>query len=195
MNISSAVATYLDEVQAIIARMPREPIARVIELLLAASERGATIFTAGNGGSAATASHFAADLAKGTLVAGQPRLRIVPLTDNVPIITAWSNDVAYDVIFAEQVRSLLREGDILILISGSGNSPNVLRAAEEARQLGGITVGFSGFDGGQLAKLVDYPVVIPAHKMRQIEDGHMVLCHLIAAVIHARRLEAVEQTA
>ncbi len=166
--------------------MPQEPIARVIELLLEALHRGATIFTAGNGGSAATASHFAADLAKGSIVAGQPRFRVVPLTDNVPVITAWSNDVDYEVIFAEQVRNLLRPGDILILISGSGNSPNVLRAAETARAMGGITVGFSGYEGGKLAGLVDYPIVVPAHKMKQIEDGHMVLCHLIATVLRER---------
>ncbi len=186
MELQDAIHTYLEEVRAILAQMPQEPIARVIELLLEALHRGATIFTAGNGGSAATASHFAADLAKGSIVAGQPRFRVVPLTDNVPVITAWSNDVDYEVIFAEQVRNLLRPGDILILISGSGNSPNVLRAAETARAMGGITVGFSGYEGGKLAGLVDYPIVVPAHKMKQIEDGHMVLCHLIATVLRER---------
>ncbi len=186
MELQDAIHTYLEEVRAVLAQMPQEPIARVIELLLEALHRGATIFTAGNGGSAATAAHFAADLAKGAIVPGQPRFRVVPLTDNVPVITAWSNDVDYEVIFAEQVRNLLRPGDILILISGSGNSPNVLRAAETAKAMGGITVGFSGYEGGKLAGMVDYPVVVPAHKMKQIEDGHMVLCHLIATVLRER---------
>ena len=189
MQLEKSIQTYLTEVQDILARMPQEPIARVIELLLEAPHRGATIFTAGNGGSAATASHFAADLAKGAVVPGQPRFRVIPLTDNIPVITAWSNDVDYEVIFAEQVRNLLRPGDLLILISGSGNSPNVLRAAEVAKAMGGITIGFSGYEGGKLAELVDYPVVIPAHKMKQIEDGHMVLCHLIATVIRAHLSE------
>ncbi len=189
MQLEKSIQTYLTEVQDILARMPQEPIARVIELLLEALHRGATIFTAGNGGSAATASHFAADLAKGAVVPGQPRFRVIPLTDNIPVITAWSNDVDYEVIFAEQVRNLLRPGDLLILISGSGNSPNVLRAAEVAKAMGGITIGFSGYEGGKLAELVDYPVVIPAHKMKQIEDGHMVLCHLIATVIRAHLSE------
>ncbi len=186
MKWKTAINTYLEEVQAVLAQMPQEPIARVIEVLMEGLHRGATIFTAGNGGSAATASHFAADLAKGAIVAGKPRFRVIPLTDNVPVITAWSNDVSYEVIFAEQVRNLLRAGDILILISGSGNSPNVLRAAEAAKAMGGITVGFSGYEGGKLAQVVDYPVVVPAHKMKQIEDGHMVLCHLIATILRAR---------
>ncbi len=189
MELQQAIATYLEEIQAIVARIPQEPIARVIGVLMDAAVRGATIFTAGNGGSAATASHFAADLAKGVLVEGQPRFRVVPLTDNVPVITAWSNDVAYEVIFAEQLRSLLRPGDVVVLISGSGNSPNILRAAETARMMGGITIGLSGYEGGQLAQIVEYSLVIPAHKMKQIEDGHMILCHLMATVIRTRLLE------
>lgn len=168
-----------------------EALEEAIDVLLSAAYVGSTIFTMGNGGSAATASHFACDLAKGAIVPGGPRFRVVALTDNIPLITAWSNDVAYEDIFAEQLCNLMSRGDVVVAFSGSGNSPNVLRAVALARQQGGITIGFSGFDGGQLSRMVDVPVVVPCHCMEQIEDVHLVLCHLTATVLR-QRLRQIE---
>jgi D-sedoheptulose 7-phosphate isomerase len=177
------IKQYLEEVQLTLAALPLERIQEVVDVLLSANRAGSTIFTLGNGGSAATASHFACDLAKGTIVPGCPRFRVVALTDNVPLMTAWSNDVSYEDVFAEQLTGLIEPGDIVIAFSGSGNSPNVLRAVELAHRAGGITIGFTGFSGGKLSSLVDVSVIVPNNCMEQIEDVHIVLCHLIATVL------------
>ncbi len=182
---------YLKEVQSVLNRLPIGAIEEAVDVLLSANYVGSTLFTMGNGGSAATASHFACDLAKGAIVPGCPRFRVVALTDNVPLITAWSNDVAYEDIFAEQLGGLIARGDVVVAFSGSGNSPNVLKAVALARQRGGITIGSSGFDGGQLSRMVDVPVVVPCHCMEQIEDVHMVLCHLTATALR-QRLQRIE---
>ncbi|MBC7228292.1 MAG: SIS domain-containing protein [Thermoflexales bacterium] len=181
----------MTEVQEILGRIPLEALEEAVDVLLSAAYVGSTVFTVGNGGSAATASHFACDLAKGTIVPGGPRFRVIALTDNVPLMTAWSNDVAYEDVFAEQLRNLIGRGDVVVAFSGSGNSPNVLRAVALARQQGGITIGFSGFDGGQLSRMVDVPVVVPCHCMEQIEDVHLVLCHLTATTLR-QRLQRIE---
>lgn len=180
------IRRYLEEVQGVLDVLPIQSIGDVVDLLLSANYVGSTIFSVGNGGSAATASHFACDLAKGTIVENRPRFRVVALTDNVPLMTAWSNDVAYEDLFVEQLRGLIGRGDLLVAFSGSGNSPNVLRAVELARQMGGITIGLSGFAGGELSTLADVSVVVPCHCMEQIEDVHMVLCHLICTALRER---------
>ncbi|MCX7854495.1 MAG: SIS domain-containing protein [Anaerolineae bacterium] len=185
------IRQYLTEVQQVLGRVPLEALEEAVDVLLSAAYVGSTIFTMGNGGSAATASHFACDLAKGTIVPGGPRFRVIALTDNVPLITAWSNDVAYEDIFAEQLCNLMGRGDVVVAFSGSGNSPNVLRAVALARQQGGITIGFSGFDGGKLSQIVDVPVVVPCHCMEQVEDVHLVLCHLMATALR-QRLQRIE---
>ena len=182
----SEIHRYLEEVQETLGLLPEDRIEEVVDVLLSANYVGSTVFTAGNGGSAATASHFACDLAKGTIVPNRPRFRVIALTDNVPLMTAWSNDVAYEDVFAEQLRGLMGRGDVLVAFSGSGNSENVLRAVALARRLGGITVGFSGFEGGKLSGMVDVPVVVPNHCMEQIEDVHMVLSHLVCTVLRER---------
>lgn len=182
---------YLTGVQQVLDRIPLDALEEAIDVLLSAAYVGSTIFIMGNGGSAATASHFACDLAKGAIVPGGPRFRAIALTDNVPLITAWSNDVAYEDIFAEQLCNLIGRGDVVVAFSGSGNSPNVLRAVALARQQGGITIGFSGFDGGQLSRVVDVPVAVPCHCMEQIEDVHLVLCHLMTTALR-QRLQRIE---
>ena len=183
------IRRYLDEVRYTLDVLPLECIQDVVDVLLSANYAGSTIFTLGNGGSAATASHFACDLGKGTITPNCPRFRVVALTDNIPVMTAWSNDVSYEDVFAGQLRSLMRPGDVVLAISGSGNSPNVLRAVELAHSMGGITIGFSGFDGGKLSTLVDVSVVTPSDCMEQIEDVHVVLCHLIATVLREQMQE------
>ncbi|MCP4544429.1 MAG: SIS domain-containing protein [Chloroflexi bacterium] len=178
-----SIQRYLEQVQSTLAALPQERIQKVIDVLLSANRVGSTIFTLGNGGSASTASHFAGDLAKGTITPGCPRFRVMALTDNLPLITAWSNDASYEDVFAEQLDGLIKRGDIVLAFSGSGNSPNVLRAVELARRAGGITIGFSGFAGGQLSSLVDISVIVPNDCMEQIEDVHIILCHTITTVL------------
>lgn len=177
------IAHYLKGIRETLDALATEPISAVLSVLLKANASGNMVFVLGNGGSASTASHFACDLAKGTLTPGCPRFRVMALTDNVPLMTAWSNDVSYEAVFAQQLEGLMNPGDVVIAISGSGNSPNVLRAVEMARQMGGITIGLSGFDGGMLSKMVDSPLVVPCHCMEQIEDVHLILCHLIASTL------------
>ena len=181
-----SIRQYLGEVQRVLAKLPTERVCEMVDVLLSANYVASTIYVVGNGGSAATASHFACDLAKGTIVNGRPRFRVMALTDNVPLMTAWSNDVAYKDLFVEQLRNVIRRGDVLVAISGSGNSENVLRAVELASQMGGITVGLSGFAGGKLSASVDVPVVVPCECMAQIEDVHLTLCHLVCAVLRER---------
>jgi len=166
--------------------VPLEHVCEMVDVLLSANYVGSTVFVVGNGGSASTASHFACDLAKGTLTSDRPRFRVMALTDNVALMTAWSNDVSYEDVFAEQLRSVIRRGDVVVAISGSGNSENVLRAVELASQAGGITVGLSGFSGGKLSTLVDVPVVVPCDCMEQIEDVHLTLCHLACTALRER---------
>lgn len=183
------IRQYLSGIHETLDRVPLGMVEEAIDVLLSAVYVGSTVFTLGNGGSAATASHFACDLAKGTIVPGGPRFRVIALTDNVPLIMAWSNDVSYESVFAEQLYNLMGRGDVVVAFSGSGNSPNVLRAVALARQQGGITIGFSGFDGGKLSRMVDVPVVVPCYCMEQVEDVHLILCHLMATVLRQRLRE------
>ena len=159
---------------------------QVESILLRARDEGRTIFIIGNGGSAATASHMANDLNKGAAVSGQRRFRALALTDNVPLITAWANDTRYEQIFLEQMANFLRPGDVLIAISGSGNSPNIITAVEWARLEGAVTIGLTGGSGGRLHGLVDCCLVVPSNRMEQIEDMHLVLSHALCVSLRAR---------
>jgi D-sedoheptulose 7-phosphate isomerase len=176
---------YLTNLQDLLTRLPTEAIQQVAQVIRAAGARGSTIFLLGNGGSAATASHFACDLAKGTQRPGARPYRVIALTDNVPLMTAWGNDTTYEHIFAEQLRPLVQENDLVIGISGSGNSPNVLEAMRIARDAGAETIGWSGFAGGQLKYLVDLCVVVPSDNMEQIEDVHLIMEHAICTSLRS----------
>ena len=134
----------------------------------------------GNGGSASTASHFACDLGKGTVVNGRKRLRVLSLNDNMAIITALSNDLNYDAVFKEQLINLVAPGDVVIAITASGNSPNILKAVEYARKRGAITVALTGFNGGELASMTNDCIIVFSKDYGQIEDTHLVLGHMIS---------------
>ncbi|MCD6506786.1 SIS domain-containing protein [Candidatus Poribacteria bacterium] len=164
--------------------LPIKVIRQAVEVMLESYRKGGTIFVAGNGGSASTASHFACDLGKGTAVEGKPRLRVISMADNLSLLTAWANDVSYEAIFVEQLKNLMRPDDLLIAISASGNSPNVLRAAEYARQLGCKVIGLTGFGGGKLAKLADIAIVVESDKYGPVEDIHLVLDHIMRRCIY-----------
>lgn len=175
---------YLEYVQSVLQKISRAEIGRFIATLLDARARGATIFFIGNGGSAATASHFANDLAYGTNEYQQP-FRVLSLTDNVPILTALGNDFGYEDIFVRQLRVLSRKGDVLVAISASGNSPNLLKAMEFAREAGVKTVVLTAFDGGKMRLVADEGIHVPTDPKEYgpAEDAHMVLDHLVGAYL------------
>jgi len=177
------IQSYLSQVSATLANLPVDTIAQVADLIETARKDGKRIFTFGNGGSAATASHFASDLSKGAISKGKPRIKAFALTDNVPLLSAWANDTAYENIFAEQLENFIEPGDIAIGISGSGNSPNVLNGVKIAKAKGATTIGFIGFDGGKLKDLVDIALVVPNHNMEQVEDVHLLLEHVITTCL------------
>lgn len=171
--------SYLKDLETAIAGLDLDAVRAARDLVQEARDQGRQILLCGNGGSAATASHMANDLGKGASCGRSTRFRVVALTDNVPWMTAVANDVSYEAIFAEQVRNLGQRGDLLIAISGSGNSANVLNAVEVARELGMRTIGWTGFDGGKLAGMVDQPIVAGSHHMGRVEDVHTILMHLV----------------
>ncbi|MCH2584248.1 MAG: SIS domain-containing protein, partial [Planctomycetes bacterium] len=169
-----------------------EAVSALVEKLYEAYQDGTRVFICGNGGSAATASHFSEDLAKSTIKdqAVQKRLRVSSITDSVPFISALGNDWGYDTVFREQLVTNAEEGDILISISGSGNSPNVINAVQWAADNGLFTVGFSGFNGGKLKSTVDLCVHSPVLDMEIAENTHMVVVHLVVSGLRAKISEA-----
>ncbi len=152
---------------------------QAIELFKDARANGRHIFVCGNGGSASTASHFACDILKGASYNRSQRFRIMALTDQLATITAYANDVSYDSVFVEQLRNFAHPGDLVMGISGSGNSPNVIRALEYANSIGCRTIALSGRDGGKLGPLAQLNIQVGAPHMGRIEDAHMIVCHMI----------------
>ena len=163
--------------------LPKAAIVQVIDLLHQARLTGRQIFIMGNGGSAATASHFLCDLSKNTRLSAQPHFRAIALTDNMPVFSAFANDEGYENVFAGQLANLLLPGDIVIGISASGKSPNVLKAIELANAMGARTIGFTGFDGGQLGKMVEIQIHVASDCIEYVEDIHLVLEHLITKAL------------
>lgn len=180
------IDSYLTELETVVRNISRDQVRAVVDLLFDAWQSRRTIFLIGNGGSAATASHMMNDLNKFTVVGDLPRLRSIALTDNVPLMTAIGNDQAYADIFVEPLKNLLQAEDILIAISTSGNSPNVLKAVEYAQANGGKVIGFCGHPGGRLAQMANLKVTIPSGRIGQQEDGHMILDHVISAALRER---------
>ncbi len=159
--------------------IPLDKVEEAIRILARARDAGRSIFVCGNGGSASTASHFVCDMVKGASYGRPTRFRIMALTDSLPTITAYANDIGYDQVFVEQLRNFAASGDVLLAISGSGNSPNVLRAVEYANSIGCCSIGLSGRDGGQLAPLSQLSVHVPIPHMGRIEEAHFTICHMI----------------
>ena len=176
---------YARELKRTLDDLPLREIEQVCAALFEAYQRGNAIYLFGNGGSAALASHMACDLGKGTFapqhtpLPGVKRLKVMSLTDNVPMMSAWANDTCYENIFAEQLANFIEPADVAFAISGSGNSPNVLRALELAQRMGAVRVGLTGFQGGKLRDLVDYLIVANSNSMQHIEDIHLIIAHII----------------
>ena len=177
-NFSTSYFKYLGEV---LNKISLDEIECFVNLILEARERGSTIFFIGNGGSAATASHFANDIAIGTRSYHKP-FRVISLCDNQAVITAIANDDGFEKIFSQQLRVLLKKQDVVVSISASGNSPNLIHAINTAKTMGAISVGISAFDGGKMKDLVDFSLHVPTEKGEYgpAEDAHMVLDHLVA---------------
>ncbi len=176
---------YLKGLNRIMERLDVGSIAEFVRVLFEASKRGSNIFFIGNGGSSATASHFANDIAFGHHVSLTKPFRAVSLADNLAVVTAIANDFGYDEVFVQQLKVQMVHGDVVVAISASGNSPNVVRAIEYANANDGVTVALTGFDGGQLRKIANISVHVPTEKGNygQTEDVHMMIDHLLAEYI------------
>jgi D-sedoheptulose 7-phosphate isomerase len=173
------IGSYLNTVAGLLGEVPKDDIRAVADLVVDAYRSGRQVFLMGNGGSASLASHLACDLQKGVGGMGPQKFRVMAVTDSIPIMTAWANDSDYANIFAEQIATWVQPGDLVIAISGSGNSPNVIKGIETANGKGAVTVGLSGFKGGRLAQVAQHNIVVGSDDMQHIEDVHVVLSHLI----------------
>jgi D-sedoheptulose 7-phosphate isomerase len=177
--MSSYASEYKGRLLHAIETIPLDRVEQAIDWLKQARARDRAIFTCGNGGSASTASHFVCDMVKGASYNRPKRFRIQALTDSLATLTAYSNDVSYECVFVEQLKNFAQPGDVLLAISGSGNSPNVLRAVEYANSAGLRTIGLTGRDGGQLGCLVQLEINVDDPHMGRIEDGHMIIAHML----------------
>ena len=180
-NTHGYIKGYIEYLSGILKQIDVNVIDRIISTLIKASERGSTIYVLGNGGSASIASHMANDLAVGAWMSEYPPLRVVSLNDNVPVMTAIANDTDYSQIFSDQLRYLLQPEDVVIALSVSGNSPNVVKAVQFAKGKGATTIGCGGFDGGRLKQLTEVYLYVPSEpgEYGPVEDVMMILVHII----------------
>ncbi len=174
------ITDYLKEINHVVDQLPHDTINAIITALAQARDNGRHIFVMGNGGSGATASHAVNDFTKLAYQQGKPRLKVIALTDNMPLILAVANDWDYSRIFVEQLMALAEPDDLLIGISGSGNSPSVITAMDWANANGLTTIGLTGRDGGQLKDKTNLCLIVATDSMTHIEDAHMMLCHIFA---------------
>jgi len=171
---------YLDDLKKTISGLDPDALGKAVSWMKEARDNGRMVFACGNGGSAAIASQLVTDIVKGASYGHKSRFRMIGLTDSVGIITAYANDVDYDCVFAEQLRNFAQNGDVLLAISGSGNSRNVLRAVEYANGIGCRTIGLTKADGGRLKDLAQLTLGVPNHHMGRLEDCFFVMTHVIA---------------
>ena len=186
LGVSDFVSDYVDRLKYAIDQVPHDRVAAMGEILYRAYRHNKQVFIVGNGGSAATASHMACDLGKNTISPNRPRFRVLSLNDNVALVSALANDLGYEHVFSEQLKNLIRPGDVLISITGSGNSPNILRAMEYARERAATNIALLGFDGGRALALADEYVLVPVHDYGVVEDLHMVLDHILTEYFRVR---------
>lgn len=180
---TASIEWYFDEMKSTFDRLDREPIREAIDVLHQARMDGRQIFIMGNGGSASTATHMVCDLAKNTRHPDWPHYRVIGLSDSMAIFSAYGNDDGYDNVFRLQLANLLNPGDVVVAISTSGNSPNVLRAVELANERGATVIGMTGFGAGKLGGMVDVHLHVPSDCIEQVEDIHLMLEHLITKAL------------
>lgn len=190
----TGASSYFSMYDDVVRNLPYREIERVASELHRAYKEERNVFLFGNGGSAALASHFACDLGKGAAPEHGKRFRVFALTDNIPLMTAWANDSSYEQIFAEQMQNLVQPGDLAVAISGSGRSPNVLRALELGRKHGTLNIGLTGFEGGHLPALCDICVIVPSNNMQIIEDLHLGVAHALFTIVRNRILHGTAAT-
>jgi D-sedoheptulose 7-phosphate isomerase len=170
---------YLEELKVLLDTFPHDRFEEVASALLSAYVDEKQIFIMGNGGSGSTASHFACDINKGCCVNVDKKFKVICLNDNIPTMLAYANDLSYEKVFVEQLKNFLKPGDVVIGISGSGNSENVIQALLYAKEGSAKTIGFTGFDGGKLAGIADIPLVASINDMQKVEDVHMIVVHML----------------
>lgn len=180
------IDSYFEKIKTTLDNLDRKEIETFINVLLNARDNNKTVFIMGNGGSAATASHFVCDFGKGASYGREKRLKMICLNDNTPIMMAYANDVSYDDVFVEQLINLFQKGDVLVGISGSGNSKNVLKAIEFANANEGVTIGITGYNGGILKQIAKYSVNANIDDMQVSEDIHMILNHLCLKILERK---------
>jgi D-sedoheptulose 7-phosphate isomerase len=188
-NMNDTMDSYLSRLRGTIDSLPTDKLTRLGEMLYRAYDSEKQVFTLGNGGSASTASHIAADLAKNTIGPNMRRFRIASLNDNTAIVTALANDLGYENVFSEQLQNLIRPGDLLIAVSASGNSPNVIKAIRYAQAKSAEVVGLLGFDGGAAAQLVDLAIVVDSKDYGVVEDTHLIINHILVEYFRKRLAE------
>ena len=176
------VENYLSRLAKTLQELPREPVQKTIDILREARKNKKMIFLFGNGGSASNTSHIVNDLIKNCRINGQPDFRILSLNENTATMTAYANDYGYDTVFEGQLRSYANPGDVVIAMSTSGNSPNVIKALQAAREMGLITIGFTGTMGGKMKDMVDVCVHAPSNWAGIIEDVAIILGHIFTVI-------------
>ncbi len=182
-----AVDSFLKEQESCLGQIrgQTDTIEKIIKILIEARDKGKKIYTMGNGGSASTASHFVSDLLKTAITKNTKRFSAISLTDNIPVMLAWSNDTSYDDVFVEQLKNFLAKGDVIISFSGSGKSPNVVKAMTYGKQNGALCIGITGMSGGDFPKICDVCLIVPSDDMLAIESAHVTLCHCIVFAIRS----------
>lgn len=170
---------YLKQLKNLLDIFPHSQFEKIGQAMMSAYNKEKQVFIMGNGGSGSTASHFVCDINKGSCFGLEKKFKVICLNDNMPTILAYANDFSYEKIFVEQLKNYIQPGDLVIGISGSGNSENVLKAVSYAREKGAVTIGLTGFDGGKLAKIVDIPFIVAVNDMQKVEDVHMIVVHML----------------
>lgn len=188
-SVDAHVTDYVNRLHLAVDALPRPQLVTLGEMLFRTYQNGKQVITLGNGGSASTASHMSADLGKNTIKANMPRFRVLSLNDNVSLLTALANDNGYENVFSEQLKNLIRPGDLLVVISGSGNSPNILAAIRCAQARSAEVAGLLGFGGGKAAELVDLPIVVASSDYGIVEDVHLIINHILVEHFQRRLAE------
>lgn len=185
MDFNRFAVEYLTRLKEVIDAFDLKAFNKIVQMILDAYQRQSQIFIMGNGGSGSTASHLACDINKGCCIDLDKKFKMLCLNDNIPTMLALANDISYEAVFEEQIKNFFNPGDVVIGISGSGNSENVLRAIAYAAVNGGKTIGWSGFGGGKLSEMVELAFVVNSDDMQQVEDAHMIVAHMSMQSIHA----------
>ena len=189
-----SIRTYFRDLTGLVSQLPYNSITQIVSIFLDAFAEQRTVYVFGNGGSAASASHLMCDINKGASPGEGKRPRVMALTDNASLITAWANDFGYERIFSEQLKTFIKPRDVAFAISTSGESPNVLLALEVARESGAMTVGLGGCQGGQMKSLCDVCAIVPSDNVQLVEDLHHAMIHSIFVAVRQSLLAGTEKT-